>query len=112
MQALMPWAGMTRRKFFGTIAFAAAMFAAIGALGQLWILSSGPYEIGRAALAAKLGVDADSVALKRLAPIEFSEGGFSGKALFVLCAPQSACFTVVAKKSDGRWIVVDLSSRP
>lgn len=111
MQAFMPWAGMTKRKFFGTIAFVAAMFVAIGLLGQLWILNSEPYEIGRAAVAAKLGVDAESVALKRLAPFEFKDGDFSGKALFVLCAPQSPCFTVVAKKSDGRWAVVDLISR-
>lgn len=112
MQALMrPWAGMTKRKFFGTLAFVAAMFVAIVTVGQFWILHSEPYEIGRAAVATKLGVHAESVELKRLAPFEFNEGGFSGQALFVLCAPQSACFTVVAKKNDGRWAVVDLIPR-
>ena len=106
-----PWAGMTKKKFFGILAFVAVMLVAIAALGQLWILNSEPYEIGRAAVAAKLGVQADSVELKRLAPFEFKEGGFSGQALFVLCAPQSACFTVVTKKNDGRWAVVDLIPR-
>ncbi len=108
---MLPWARMTKRRFFGTFAFVAAMFIAIGALGQFWILNSEPYEIGRSAVATKLGVDAESVALKWLAPFEFNEGGFSGRALFVLCAPQSTCFTVVAKKSDGRWAVADLISR-
>ena len=112
MQSFMrPWAGMTKPRFFGTLAFVAAMFIAIGALGQLWILNSEPYEIGRTAVATKLGVHAKSIELKTLAPFEFNEGGFSGKALFVLCAPQSACFTVVTKKNDGRWAVVDLISR-
>lgn len=106
-----PWAGMTKIRFFGTLAFVAAMFVVIGAVGQLWILNSEPYEIGRTAVASKLGVGAESVALKRLAPFEFNEGGFSGKALFVLCDPQSTCFTVVAKKNDGRWAVVDLIPR-
>jgi hypothetical protein len=102
---------MTKRKFFGTLAFVAAMFLVIVAVGQLWIVSSEPYEIGRAAVASRVGVQADAVELHRLAPFEFSEGGFSGRALFVLCAPQSACFTVVAKKNDGRWAVVDLIPR-
>lgn len=87
------------------------MFVAIVALGQVWILNSEPYEIGRAAVATKRGVQAESVELKRLAPFEFKDGGFSGQALFVLCAPESACFTVVAKKNDGRWAVVDLIPR-
>jgi hypothetical protein len=107
-----PWAGMTRTRFFGTLAFVAAMFVVIGAVGQLWILSSEPYELGRVAVAGELGVQVDSVKLKRLAPFEFNEGGFSGRAMFVLCGPSSACFTVVTKKNEGRWSVVDLVSRP
>jgi hypothetical protein len=102
---------MTRRKFFGAVVFVAAMFVGIAAVGQLWILNSEPYEIGRAAVAAKLGVQADSVELKRLALFEFNEGGLSGRALFVLCAAQSACVTVVAKKNNGRWAVVNLIPR-
>jgi hypothetical protein len=106
-----PWAGVTRAKVFGILAFVATMFVVIGAVGQFWILKSEPYELGRIAVAAKLGVQVESVELKRLAPFEFNEGGFSGKALFVLCASKPACFTVVAKKSEGRWSVVDLISR-
>ena len=106
-----PWAGMTKRKLIGIIAFVVAMFIAIGALGQLWILNSEPYELGRVAVAAKLGVQVESVELRRLAPFEFNEGGFSGQAMFVICAQEPRCFTVVAKKHDGRWAVVDLISR-
>ncbi|MCY4746175.1 hypothetical protein NYO99_14405 [Pelomonas sp. UHG3] len=102
---------MTKKKFFGTLTFVAAMFVAIVALGQVWILNSAPYEIGRVAVATKLGVQAESVALKRLAAFEFKDGDFSGQALFVLCGPESACFTVVTRKNDGRWAVVDLIPR-
>jgi hypothetical protein len=105
------WAGMTKARLFGTIAFVVAMFLMIGALGQLWIKSSEPYDLGRVAVAVELRIQPEVVELKRLAPFEFNEGGFSGKALFVLCAPESTCFTVVAKKQDGRWSVVDLVKR-
>lgn len=102
---------MTRPKFFGILGFIATMFIVIGSVGQFWIVNSEPYDLGRVAVAAKLAVQVGSVELKRLAPFEFNEGGFSGNALFVLCAPESACFTVVAKKNEGRWSVVDLISR-
>ena len=106
-----PWAGMTRARLFGTIGFVIVMFVAIAALGQFWITNSEPYELGRTAVAAKLGVQQEAVELKKLAPFEINEGGFSGSALFVLCARESVCFTVVAKKKEGRWTVVDLVKR-
>lgn len=106
-----PWARVTRPKLFGTIALVAAIFIAIVALGPFWNLNSAPYELGRVAVASKLGVDAESVELKRITPYEFSEGDFSGRALFVLRLRRSQCFTVLAKKQDGRWKVVDLIPR-
>jgi hypothetical protein len=102
---------MTKRKLFGTVAFVIVMFIAIGALGQLWIKTSEPYELGRAAVGARIGVPATVIDLKRLAPFRFADGDFSGEALFVLCGPGTRCFTVVAKKRDARWSVVDLVER-
>lgn len=87
------------------------MFIAIGALGQLWIKSSEPYELGQAAVGARLAVSPTVVELKRLAPFRFADGEFSGEALFVLCGPETRCFTIVAKKRDARWSVVDLVER-
>jgi hypothetical protein len=46
-----------------------------------------------------------------LAPIQVRDGGFSGKALFVLCRLDAKCFTVAALKEDARWSVVDLVER-
>lgn len=103
-----PWASMTKRKLFGTIAFVIAMFIAIAALGQLWITTSEPYELGRSAVGSKLNVQATAVELKRFASFRFADSDFSGEALFVLCAPEARCFTVVAKKRDARWSIVDL----
>jgi hypothetical protein len=37
-------------KLLGTVAFVIAMLIAIAALGQLWINTSEPYELGRAAV--------------------------------------------------------------
>ena len=102
---------MTKRKLFGTIAFVIVMFITIGALGQLWIKTSEPYELGRAAVGARLAVPATVVELKRLAPFQFTDGDFSGEALFVLCGPGTRCFTVVAKKRGARWSIVDLVER-
>ena len=102
---------MTRRKVFKTVAIVFAVFIAIAALGQIWIKSSEPYELGRAAVGSRLTVPATAVELKRLAPFQFANGDFSGEALFVLCAPNARCFTVVAKKRDARWSVVDLVER-
>ena len=102
---------MTKRKLFGTLVFVGAMSIAIGALGQLWIKTSEPYELGRVAVGARLAVPATVVELKRLATFRFSDGDFSGEALFVLCGPRTQCFTVVAKKRDARWSVVDLVER-
>jgi len=106
-----PWSPITRRKLFGTAAFVFTMVIAIAALGQIWIQSSEPYELGRAAVGSRLSVPATAVELKRLAPFQFADGGFSGEALFVLCAPKARCFTVVARKRDARWSVVDLVER-
>ena len=106
-----PWSPMTRRKVFKTVAIVFAVFIAIAALGQIWIKSSEPYELGRAAVGSRLTVPATAVELKRLAPFQFANGDFSGEALFVLCAPNARCFTVVAKKRDARWSVVDLVER-
>ena len=102
---------MTKRKFFGPITFVLAMVVLIAALGQIWIKSSESYELGRAAVGSRIGVPAEAVELKRLAPLQFSDGDFSGKAMFVLCGPGARCFTVVAKKHDARWSVVDLFER-
>ena len=102
---------MTKRKLFGTVAFVIAMFIAITALGQLWIKNSEPYELGRSAVSSKLSVQANTVELKRLAPFRFADSDFSGDALFVLCAHEASCFTVVAKKRDARWSIVDLVER-
>ena len=106
-----PWCLMTRRKLFGIAAFVLAMFIAIAALGQIWIKSPEPYGLGRAAVGSRLSVPATAVELKRLAPFQFADGNFSGEALFVLCAADARCFTVVAKKRDARWSVVDLVER-
>jgi len=51
------------------------------------------------------------VQLKLLAPIQVREGAYSGSALFVLCGPDAKCITVVARKEDARWSVVDLAER-
>jgi len=102
---------MTRRKLFGSAAFVFAMVIAIAALGQIWIESSEPYDLGRAAVGSRLRVPATVVELKRPAPFQFADGDFSGEALFVLCAPKARCFTVVAKKRDARWSIVDLVER-
>jgi len=106
-----PWSSMTKRKLLGTVAFVIAMFIAIAALGQLWIKTSEPYELGRSAVGSRLNVHATTVELKRFAPFRFADGDFSGEALFVLCAPKARCFTVVAKKRDARWSIVDLVER-
>ena len=106
-----PWAGMTKRKLLGTIAFVLLMFLFIGALGQVWITNSEPCELGRAAVGSRLGVPHDSIELKRIASFRFSDSDFSGEALFVLCGRATKCFTVVAKKRDARWSVVDLMER-
>jgi hypothetical protein len=102
---------MTWSKLIRTLAFVAAMFVLIGVAGQFWILHSEPYELGRAALASRLNVSAERIELKRLASFRFVDGSFSGEALFVLCVPEERCFTVVAKKRDARWSVVDLVER-
>ena len=102
---------MSKRRFLGTLAFVAVMFVVIGGSGQFWITHSEPYELGRAAVSSRLGVQPDRVELSRLAPFRFSDGDFSGEALFVLCGPQKECFTVVTKKRDARWSVVDLVER-
>jgi hypothetical protein len=102
---------MTRRKLFGIFAFVFAIVIAIAALGQIWIKSSEPYALGRAAVGSRLNLPATTVELKRLAPFQFADGDFSREALFVLCAPEARCFTVVAKKRDARWSVVDLVER-
>jgi len=102
---------MTRRKLFGTVAFVFAMVIAIAALGQIWIKSSEPYELGRAAVVLGSACRPLRLNSKRLAPFQFADGDFSGEALFVLCTHESRCFTVVAKKRDARWSVVDLVER-
>ncbi len=102
---------MTKRRLIGTLAFVLLMFLVIGALGQLWITQSQPYELGRVAVGSQLGGHPETVKLKRLASFRFSEGDFSGEALFVLCGGDAKCFTVVAKKRDARWSVVDLVER-
>jgi len=106
-----PWFGMTWPKLIRVMAFVVAMVLLITLLGRLWILHSEPYELGRAALASRLNVSVEQVELKRFASFRFADGAFSGEALFVLCAPQERCFTVVAEKRDARWSVVDLVER-
>lgn len=102
---------MTARKLIGTLALVFVASVAIGALGQLWIVTSEPYELGRTAVGSRLNVPSASVELKRIAPFQFSDGEFSGEALFVLCGTGGSCYTVVAKKRDARWSVVDLVER-
>lgn len=106
-----PWPGVAKRKLFITLALVLLMSVLIGALGQFWIKNSEPYHLGRAAVGSRLGVSTELVELKRLAPFQFSDGAWSGQALFVLCGPAAKCFTVVAKKRDARWSVVDLVER-
>lgn len=105
------WSSMTMRKLFGAVAFVIAIFIAIAALGQLWLKTSEPYELGRSVVGSRLSVQATAVELKRFAPFRFADSDFSGEALFVLCAPEAHCFTVVAKKRDARWSIVDLVER-
>jgi len=100
-----------RGKLIGAIAFVTAISISIAATGQLWIKNSEPFELGRSAVGSKLNVQATAVELKRFAPFRFADSDFSGEALFVLCAPESRCFTVVAKKRDARWSIVDLVER-
>ena len=102
---------LTPRRVVGTLAFVAAFGLAIAAAGQLWITHSEPYDLGREAVGSRLGVSPGSVNLKRVAPYEFVEGDFHGEAAFVLCAQAGRCFTVVAKKRDARWKVIDLIER-
>lgn len=102
---------MTKRRLVGTLAFLCAMGILIVALGQFWITNSEPYELGRAAVGNRLGIPPEVVSLKRIAPFEFVDGSFSGHANFVLCGTAERCFTVVAKKRDDRWSVVDLVDR-
>ena len=105
------WPRLTKRRLFGTLAFVVAMFVLIGALGQWWLTHSEPYELGREAVGRALNASKDSVALDRLASFEVSEGEFHGHANFVLCGLSHKCFTVIAKKRDARWTVVDLVKR-
>lgn len=91
--------------------FVFAMSIVIAALGQFWITNSEPYELGRAAVGNRLGVPRETVSLKRIAPFEFVDGSFSGHVNFVLCGTADRCFTVVTKKRDDRWSVVDLVDR-
>lgn len=102
---------MIRKRLVITVVFVAVMTVAIGAAGQLWITSSEPYELGRAAVAAQLDVPIDTVNLKRLAAFQFADATLTGKAGFVLCDTSSRCFTVVAKKENARWSVIDLVPR-
>jgi hypothetical protein len=102
---------LTKRRAIGTIVFLGALGLAIVAAGQFWITHSEPYEIGRDAVGSRLGVSPGSVELKRLAPYEFVDGDFHGEATFVLCGEASKCFTVVARKRDARWRVMDLVER-
>ena len=103
-----PWHGLSKRRLIGTLVFVLFMGMVIAVLGQLWITNSEPYELGREAVGSRLGVAAESVELNRLAPFRYSDGSFTGEALFVLCGPRAKCFTVVTKKRDARWEVVDL----
>jgi hypothetical protein len=75
-----PPAGMTKRRFVGTLVACVLMFLVIGTGGQFWILQSEPYELGRAAVGSRLGVAPDAVKLNRLASFRFSDGRFSGEA--------------------------------
>jgi len=102
---------MTKRRLFATIALISVMFVAIGGLMHFWIRHSEAYELGRAAVAGRLGVSTEMVQLKLLAPLQVLEGAYSGSALFVLCGPDAKCVTVVARKEDARWSVVDLAER-
>jgi hypothetical protein len=109
MAALLnPWRGMTMRRLVRTLAFVLGIGVLIVMLGQWWIVSSEPYELGREAIGSKLKVPAESVELKRIAQFEFVDGSFSGHASFVLCAPTNRCFTVAAKKREARWALVNL----
>jgi hypothetical protein len=102
---------LTKRRVIGTLVFLAVFGVGIVAAGQFWITHSEPYELGREAVGSRLGVLPGSVVLKRLAPYEFVDGDFHGEATFVLCGQASKCFTVVAKKRDARWNVMDLVER-
>jgi hypothetical protein len=99
---------MTKRKFFGILVFVFVMILAIAGLGQVWIKKSEPYALGRVAVGSRLSVPVTTIELDRFASFQFSDSDFSGEALFVLCALEKRCFTVVAKKRDARWSIVDL----
>jgi len=100
--------GTTEREWICTLMFAFVMSVLIGALVQLSITHTEPYDLGRLAVGSRLNVKAEMVKLKRLAPMQFNEGASSGEAVFVLCAQGDECFTVVAQKRDARWSVTDL----
>ena len=102
---------MTKRRLFASIALVSVVFVAIGGLMHFWVRHSEAYELGRAAVAGRLGVSAEMVQLKLLAPIQVREGAYSGSALFVLCGPDAKCITVEARKEDARWSVVELVER-
>ncbi|MBX3652138.1 MAG: hypothetical protein KF771_12275 [Burkholderiales bacterium] len=104
-------ARITKRKIFGVFLIFVMMTLAITALGQFWIKNSAAYEQGRIAVSTRLGVMPESVELKRLASFRFGESELDGEALFVLCGNASKCFTVVAKKRNAQWSVIDLIER-
>lgn len=103
-----PWQSFTLRKLFSTLLIVVVLGTCL-ALYIYWTLEhSEPYKIGAQAVAGKLSVPVESVRLKRFGDIDYVEGDSTGSANFVLCTPSERCFTVMAKKRDAVWKVVEL----
>ncbi|WP_422624637.1 hypothetical protein, partial [Rhodoferax sp.] len=79
-------------KLLGAVAFVIAMLIAIAALGQLWINTSEPYELGRAAVGSRLSGSATSVELKRLR-----------ERVAALVAARLRCAMASSRMRSGTW---------
>ncbi|WP_422618801.1 hypothetical protein, partial [Rhodoferax sp.] len=79
-------------KLLGAVAFVIAMLIAIAALGQLWINTSEPYELGRAAVGSRLSGSVTSVELKRLR-----------ERVAALVAARLRCAMASSRMRSGTW---------
>ncbi|CAN5133552.1 hypothetical protein BH11PSE11_BH11PSE11_34490 [soil metagenome] len=95
-------------KWIAIVALVVFVIVMVLGVGGMMIDDSEAYALGRRAVAAKLDIEERLIHRKWYTPFKFSDGAVSGYAKFVLCAPDATCFTVVARKSEGRWVVENL----
>ncbi|GKT26099.1 hypothetical protein [Acidovorax sp. SUPP3334] len=94
---------MLLKKIGITLIVLACVVVLASFAGRKMIESSPVYQAAIAEIDNKFGNSSSKLMIPMFRTFKFSEGTYSGRANFILCRSQGACYQINAEKNNGQW---------